>query len=853
MSNEEEKHREEVKAAILHALASGHSTVDEVLVAVGSPDPRLVRELFDELKRGTLPTTQSELVPDLAVKATAARRLSAQLPLELPAPDPMRCQWWFTLDSVVDLAEKAWEYGVGGHAAFLGVPTVGFHYAHWLERPATVLDADPDVVQMLKLPAQATKQCYDVIDPIDPVLRGIHGVVLLDPPWYPTLTELFISRARDLAVEGGFILCVLPSRLTRPALIEERTRLVDTLLRANFEIVALESEYVTYRVPEFERRAYRGVDGFSGRHWRKGDLLVLRVSASSALAPSQNLERDDPLVFARDRRLARFFLDPRRAIDSLEPWIMPADEFSQSVSSRGLDLRAIGAWGTNRRAVFVRDVDLVRRILEMWAAGRRREETASDLGGLGVPEAEKHVVELDIALALWAEPSVAERRRTPEQLRHFRATVLSDLASQASGRMHAYEDDGFRLDFQRDRDRILWSHALKRLANKTQLFPVANDDHLRRRLTHSIEVMQLASTIATSFGLDRDLTEAGALVHDIGHPPFGHAGEFALDRVLTEIDARLGGFNHYEHGVDVVRWLEDVYRSPGVGGLPGLNLTRETVECILKHTYHRDKEPFGQTSLIESSKHRDFVDDSSCHLEGQAVRIADKISYLISDLEDGIRMSAFTYDDLMSCRFFERPPIDMAPSRGESLYDRFISQRRSILKVLMEDILRATDQRLSRLGSIAQVRGTRAYTIDYSDPIKEDVLEIWRRLQAGSLHAHPLVVAESLRAARIVRDLFLVYAIAAKLVAPVFRESHCGLAGMGYMEWYEQRVGKHVGIPKRLLARYSYEHLLGSELQSQGDNWLVLTTDLLLAKDYVASLTDAGAIEEHRKHCLELL
>lgn len=851
MSSEELKHREEVKAAILRALTSGHLTVDEVLVAVGSPDPRLVRELFDELMLGTFPTTHSGLVPDIRVKATRARRLSAQLPLELPASDPMRCQWWFTLDSVVDLAEKTWEYAAGGHGAFLGVPTVGFHYAHWLETPTTILDADPDVIQSLKLPPRAAKECYDVVDPVARPLRGAHAVVLVDPPWYPTLTELFISRARDLAAEEGFILCVLPSRLTRPALIEERTCLVNTLLRGNFEIVALESEYVTYRVPEFERRAYGGVNGFSGRHWRKGDLLVLRVGPSSVLAPSESLEREDPLVFARDRRLARFFLDPRRANVSLGHWIAPVDEFANSVSARGLDLKAIAAWGTNRKAVFVRDTDLVRRILEMWAAGKSREGTAADLAEAGTPEADKRLAELDAALALWTEPSVAERRRTPERLRHFRAIVLSDLASQPSGRMYAYEDDGFRLDFQRDRDRVLWSDALKRLANKTQVFPVTSDDHLRRRLTHSIEVMQLASTIATSFGLDRDLTEAGALVHDVGHTPFGHAGEFALDHILKEIDPQLGGFNHYEHGVDVVRWLEDVYQSPAVGGFPGLNLTRETVECILKHTFHRDKEPLGQSSLIESSKHKDF-DDSSCHLEGQAVRIADKISYLISDLEDGIRMGAFTYEDLMSCRFFERPPIDMAPSQGESLHDRFISQRRSILKVLMEDILRATDERLTHLASLAQVRGTRAYTIDYSDPIKEDILEIWRRLQEGSLHKHPTVVAESMRAARIVRDLFLVYAIAPKLVAQAFRESHRGLATTAYVAWYEQRVGNDIGVPKRLLARYSYEHTLGSEPRSQGDNWLIPTMDLLLAKNYVASLTDTAAIEEHKRHCLEL-
>jgi dGTPase len=851
MSREELKHREEVKAAILRALASGHSTADEVLVAVGSPDPSLVRELFNELMPRAFPSTHSGLAPDLRLKATQARRLSAQLPLELPVSDPMRCQWWFTLDSVVDLAEKTWEYAASGHVAFLGVPTVGFHYAHWLETSTTILDADPDVIQSLKLPPHATKECYDVVEPVALSLRRAHAVVLLDPPWYPTLTELFISRARDLAADESFILCVLPSRLTRPGLIEERTRLVDTLLRGNFEIVALESEYVTYRVPEFERRAYGGVDGFSGRHWRKGDLLVLRVGPSSVLAPSENLEREEPLVFARDRRLARFFLDPRRANVSLGHWIVPADEFANSVSARGLDLRAIAAWGTNRRAAFVRDADLVRRILELWAAGKSREGTAADLAEAGTPEAEQCVTELDAVLALWAEPSVAEWRRTPEQLRHFRTIVLSDLASQPTGRMYAYEDDGFRLDFQRDRDRVLWSDALKRLANKTQLFPVTSDDHLRRRLTHSIEVMQLASTIATSFGLDRDLTEAGALAHDVGHTPFGHAGEFALDRILKEVDPRLGGFNHYEHGVDVVRWLESVYRSPAVGGFPGLNFTRETVECILKHTFHRDKEPLGQSSLIESSKHKDF-DDSSCHLEGQAVRIADKISYLISDLEDGIRMGALTYEDLMSCRFFERPPIDMAPSQDQSLHDRFISQRRSILKVLMEDILRATDERLTRLASSAQVRGTRAYIIDYSDSIKKDLIEIWQRLQAGRLHTHPAVVAESMRAARIVRDLFLVYAMASKLVAQAFRESHRGLAATPYVAWYEQRVDNYVGVPKRLLARYSYEHTLGSELRSQGDNWLVPTMDLLLAKDYVASLTDTAAIEEHRRHCLEL-
>jgi hypothetical protein len=411
MSNTELKHREEVKAAILRALASGRSTVDEVLVAVGSPDPRLVRELFQEVMPGNTQSAKSAVARDLKVKGTHARRLSAYLPLELPAPDPMRCQWWFTLDSVVNLAEKIWEYRVdGGRAAFLGVPTVGFHYTNWFETPSTILDADPDVIQSLNLSSLAAKLCYDVVDSVPPQMQHTHAVVLVDPPWYPALTDLFISRARDLATEEGFILCILPSRLTRPAVIEERTHLIDDLLRNNFELVALESEYVTYRVPEFERRAYDTVDGFSGRHWRKGDLLVLRVTPSSAFTPNESVEREEPIIFARDRRLARFFLNEKRTDASLGPWIVPVNQFSNSVSARGLDLKAIAAWGTNRKAVLIRDAALVKRILGIWVSGKSREETVKILAEEGIPEANKCVVELDAALALWIEPSVAERR-----------------------------------------------------------------------------------------------------------------------------------------------------------------------------------------------------------------------------------------------------------------------------------------------------------------------------------------------------------------------------------------------------------------------------------------------------------
>ena len=845
MTDKQLEHRQEVKAAIQRAMAAGVSTFDEIIASIGAPDPRLVLELIQEVMKepaGSKPTRNV-----LDASQTRARRLSAEVPLLLPAPDPIRSQWWFTLDSVVQLATKVLEYGAAGSAVFLGAPTVGFYYSHWLQSPATILDTDLQVLNALEVPAGTTKAKYDVADPIGLDLKESYTVALVDPPWYPSLTELFISRAREMLVKNAFILCILPSRLTRPGIVEERAHLLNRLLEANFEIVALESGYVSYRVPEFELRAYRDIDDFSGRQWRKGDLLVLRVSPSASLIIPSTVVPFDPLVFSRNPRLMRFFLDVNRITSDQPEWFKPIPEFETSVSARESNVDIISVWGTNKKGGVLRDLNLAKQILELWADDKSQSEVTSALTTKGVKDAAHRVAELQAGLELWTDEPKPKRRRTPVQLLKFRGDVLSDLASQPSDRAYPHKTDDFRLPFQRDRDRVLWSNALRRLANKTQLFPVTSDDHLQRRLTHTIEVMQLSSTIASSFGLDKDLTEAGALAHDVGHTPFGHAGEHALNHVLTEIDPRLGGFNHYEHGVDVVRWLEDAYRSPGAGAFPGLNLTQETVECILKHTFHRNSERLGQSSLIAATKHTDIQDDS-CHLEGQAVRIADKISYLISDLGDGIRIGAFTYKDLMACRLFERPPIDMSPGPGESLHARFISQRRAILKVLMEDILTSSDRRLARLSTLAKVRSERDYTIDFSIAVKADIAEIWKLLQAGKLHKQTAVIAENMRAARIVRDLCLIYAATPDLVEAAYRSAHYGLADTKYIRWYENKVGATVGLPKRLLSLYSYEHMLTAKLQTQGDNWLVPITDLILAKDYVAGLTDNAALDEHRKH-----
>lgn len=835
------EHDREVRNAVSRAVATDARTFDEVLRASNGADPRAVYLVYKEALGSTLADVTKPPAGPLA------RRQTANLLSLLPAPDPMWSQWWFTLDTIASLAQSMWALCAGGAAAFLGAPTVGYYFRHCYGISTVILDVDSDVVKCIANNGERAAYEYDVAASVPAALTGQHTAVLLDPPWYPEITWQFICRARELLGGTGFILCVVPSRLTRPGLISERTSLLNRLLDSGVEIVALETERVHYRVPHFEAQAYADLKEFSARQWRSGDLLIARVSSDSHLAISTPLPPDDRIALSRNPTNMRVFLSKSRVTPGLPSWFEPVEAFKSEVSTRQIPVDEVALWTTDKIGARVKDYDTAQTLLQCWANRESQDETINKL----VRQGRRRVEALEVfrqfrtVLSDDGQPE-SNYRRTHASMERIRHESQSAIAAQPTGRTHGYHEDQFRLGFQRDRDRVLWSPALRRLANKTQVFAIESEGDLRGRLGHSIEVMQLASTIAASFGLDRDLTEAGALVHDIGHCPFGHAGEHALNKTLDEIDSRFGGFNHYEHGLDVVRWLETMYRSPGAGGIPGLNLTNETAECIIKHTFFRTNHPTSQDTLLRASKHQD-VDTRSCHLEGQAVRIADKISYLISDLEDGIRMGVFTLDALRTCRLFDRPPIDLTPDQDEPLYERFVSQRGAILKVLMEDVLTASDRQMRSLGSVEDVRNRREYTITFSPDIQQEVTEIWGRLQAGILHKNERVVAANLRAARIVSDLLILYTLAPELVDPRFKNSHEGLASTDYMKWYHGRLGTTVGIACSRLLRHFYDHVIGRKPERQGDNYLFPTKDLVLAKDYVASLTNGMAEREHRR------
>src|SRR4030088_1969030 len=220
------------------------------------------------------------------------------------------------------------------------------------------------------------------------------------------------------------------------------------------------------------------------------------------------------------------------------------------------------------------------------------------------------------------------------------------------GRLHDEPRSATRSDFRRDCDRIIHSTAFRRLAHKTQVFVFHEGDHFRTRLTHTLEVTQIARSLARALGLDEDLAEALALGHDLGHPPFGHAGERALDRCL----ARYGGFDHNAQTLRVVTALERRYPA-----FDGLNLTWETLEGLVKHNgplTDRDGRAIGRHrerglphGIAQYQRVQDLELWSLASAEAQVAALADDIAYDAHDIDDGLRAGLFALDDLAGVPF----------------------------------------------------------------------------------------------------------------------------------------------------------------------------------------------------------
>jgi dGTPase len=340
-----------------------------------------------------------------------------------------------------------------------------------------------------------------------------------------------------------------------------------------------------------------------------------------------------------------------------------------------------------------------------------------------------------------------------------RALYASDPA-RSRGRRRAEPPSPTRNDFRRDCDRIIHSAAFRRLAHKTQVFVFHEGDHYRTRLTHTLEVAQIARSLARALGLDEDLAEVVALGHDLGHPPFGHAGERALDRCL----AGVGGFDHNAQTLRTVTELERRYAA-----FDGLNLTWETLEGLLKHNgplTDRTDAPIGryrEHGLPHAIREYEGVQElelwSFSSAEAQVAALADDIAYDAHDIDDGLRAELFALDDLGEVPLAAGLIAEIRRMHPNLDTSRTVHELvRRVITRLIEDVIAETDARLAALAprSVADVRGAQAAVGAFSAAMAEADRAI-KGFLYPRMYRHPRVMGIMTDAEGVVCDLFARY------------------------------------------------------------------------------------------------
>jgi dGTPase len=330
----------------------------------------------------------------------------------------------------------------------------------------------------------------------------------------------------------------------------------------------------------------------------------------------------------------------------------------------------------------------------------------------------------------------------------LKAYAASDDNSR--GRIHEEPEVAMRGTFQRDRDRVIHSAAFRRLEYKTQVFVNHEGDMFRTRLTHSIEVAQIARTVARALGLNEDLCEAIALAHDLGHTPFGHAGQDALNKCMRDF----GGFEHNLQSLRVVDVLEEKYAA-----FTGLNLSFETREGILKHCSRTNAAGLG--ALGER-----FLNGEQPGLEAQVANIADEIAYNNHDVDDGLRAEFVSLDDLRNIASFRQPfaeVIELWPQLAERRVIHEVIRRMINRQVL--DLIETSRNAIGACApeSVDDVRKSGAPLIFLSEDANDRHLELKRFLRTN-LYRHYRVHRMTLKAGRIVEALFNVFSEDARLL-----------------------------------------------------------------------------------------
>jgi len=335
--------------------------------------------------------------------------------------------------------------------------------------------------------------------------------------------------------------------------------------------------------------------------------------------------------------------------------------------------------------------------------------------------------------------------RTRKDIEELESKVLAPYAMKsqdAGARQYDEPAHEWRSSFQRDRDRIVHSEAFRKLEYKTQVFVIFEGDYYRTRLTHTIEVAQLARTLGRNLCLNEDLIEAISLAHDLGHPPFGHAGEEELNRIVREVKIQ---FNHNFRSYEIVAKLEKKYPH-----FDGLNLTREVLVGILKH-----QTVFDMPGVDIPKEYR----DEGPTLEAQIVDIADSLAYLNHDVDDGLTSGCIIEKDLMESALWQKAVGKIGGPADGADRDMFRYQVvKELIDMQVKDLLKATYERLLSLKfkSAQDVKDHQGYVVGFSKSMHQE-REFLQKLLNEKLYHHWRVERMTAKARRIIRDLFDVY------------------------------------------------------------------------------------------------
>ena len=329
----------------------------------------------------------------------------------------------------------------------------------------------------------------------------------------------------------------------------------------------------------------------------------------------------------------------------------------------------------------------------------------------------------------------------------LKVAKFSVRPDKTKGRVYKTSKDKFRNNYQRDVGRIIHSTAFRRLKYKTQVFVNHEGDHFRTRLTHTLEVSQIARSISRYFKLNEDLTEAIALAHDLGHTPFGHAGEDAL------VKASGSYFNHNDQSFRIVTFLEKVYLN-----FDGLNLTWETLEGLAKHNGPIKKINKNSTLYYFNNKFMDLDLKRFPSLEAQIASISDDIAYMNHDLDDGFRAGLFEPKDLSKFSFYNEI---IKECRVVSNINRFKKEivRRLINKMVV-NLIKQTEKNLEKVNprNIDDIRNANFNVIAFSSKMKKNISEI-RLFLNKRMYNHKLVIGKTKKYKKIIENLYQLYSI----------------------------------------------------------------------------------------------